>query len=335
VSSRLRDAREAAGISQRELALRAGVTRALVGSVEQGRHVPAVDAALRLAAALGTTAEALFGAEPEIATQVVTGGQATDGSVVRAATVGDRVVVAPLTAEEDATGWAAADGTIEAGSLALFPQGSVEGALILGCDPALRVADSLSGGRVVGVSATTGEALEALAEGRCHAALVHGREKRLPDVKVSIARWHVARWRVGVAYHPELGRTSLESLLDGSVPLIRRQRSAASDQALVRAALRLGVKPPAGPLAGGHMESARRAAWTSGAAITYEPAAELYGLNFEPLETHVVELWAREEWSAHPGVTELLEVIGSRAFRDRVGAHSGYDLSESGARRAA
>jgi len=49
----------------------------------------------------------------------------------------------------------------------------------------------------------------------------------------------------------------------------------------------------------------------------------------------VVELWARDEWSAHPGVTELLEVIGSRAFRDRVGAHSGYDLTDSGSRRAA
>ena len=41
------------------------------------------------------------------------------------------------------------------------------------------------------------------------------------------------------------------------------------------------------------------------------------------------------EFAAHPGVTELLDVIGSRAFRDRVGAHSGYDLSESGSRRAA
>jgi hypothetical protein len=48
-----------------------------------------------------------------------------------------------------------------------------------------------------------------------------------------------------------------------------------------------------------------------------------------------VELWAREEWSAHPGVTELLEVLGSRAFRDRVGAQSGYDLTDSGSRRAA
>src|SRR5256885_674722 len=227
---RLRVAREDAGISQRELARRAGVTRALVGSIEQGRHVPAVDAALRLARALGTTAEALFGAEPHVEAHLATGGHAADGTVVRAATVGDQVVVAPLPPDEDPGTWATADGTIAAGALELFPEGTTEGALILGCDPALRAADALGGGRVGG---------------------------------------------------------------------------------------------------------ARRAAWTSAAAITYEPAAELYGLNFEPLEAHVVELWAREEFSAHPGVTELLEVIGSRAFRDRVGAHSGYDLSESGSRRAA
>jgi len=333
--SRLRAAREQAGYSQRELALRAAVTRALVGSVEQGRHMPAVDAALRLAQALGTSAEALFGAEPQIETQLATGGHAPNGTVVRAATVGDRVVVAALAAGEDPGAWAAADGTVEGGSLHLFPEGSTEGALILGCDPALRAADALGGGRVVGMSATTGQALDALAAGRCHAALVHGRERRLPRPKTAVTRWHVARWRVGIAYDPELGRTSLESLLDGSLPLVRRQRSAASDQALVRAAKRLGVPAPDGPLAGGHLEGARRAAWTGAAAITYEPAAELYGLNFEPLETHVVELWAREEFAAHPGVTELLEVIGSRAFRDRVGAHSGYDLSESGSRRAA
>lgn len=335
MSSRLRDARQAAGLSQRELALRACVTRALVGSIEQDRHVPAVDAALRLAGALGTTAEALFGTQAEIRPETVTGGHAPEGAVVRAATVGDQVVVAPLPAEEDAGAWAAADGTVEAGSLMLFPEGSAEGALVLGCDPALRVADALSGGRVVGVSATTGQALEALAAGRCHAALVHGREKRLPEPATPVTRWHVARWRVGIAYHPELGRTSLESLLDGSLPVVRRQRSAASDQALVRAARRLGVAPPSGPLAAGHIEGARRAAWMQGAAITYEPAAELFGLGFEPLETHVVELWAREEWSAHPGLTELLEVIGSRAFRDRVGAHGGYDLTETGSRRAA
>lgn len=332
---RLRAAREDAGISQRELAERAGVTRAQVGSIEQGRHVPAVDAALRLARALGTTAEALFGSEPRIEAQLATGGPAADGTVVRAATVGDRVVVTPLPRDEDAGAWAAADGTVEGGTLHLFPEGSVEGALVLGCDPALRAADALGGGRVVGVSATTGQALDALAAGRCHAALVHGRESHLPKPKTAVARWHVARWRVGIAYHPELGHTSLETLIDGSLPMVRRQRSAASDQALVRAAKRLGVATPEGPLAGGHIEGARRAAWTSAAAITYEPAAELYGLSFEPLETHVVELWAREEWSAHPGVTELLEVLGSRAFRDRVGAHSGYDLTDSGSRRAA
>src|SRR5262249_34827855 len=113
------------------------------------------------------------------------------------------------------------------------------------------------------------------------------------------------------------------------------KRSAASDQALVRAAKRLGVSAPDGPLAGGHLEGARRAAWTSAAAITYEPAAELYGLRFEPLETHAVQPWAREEGAAHPGVMELLQVIGSRAFRERVGANSGYDLTDSGSRRAA
>src|SRR4051794_5884194 len=203
----MRAAREDSGMSQRELALRAGVTRALVGSIEQGRHVPAVDAALRLARALGTSAEALFDDEPaRIDVELATGGPARDGAVVRAATVGDRVVVAPLPPDEDPGSWATADGTVEHGALHLFPEGGTGGALILGCDPALRAADALSGGRVVGVSATTGQALDALAAGRCHAALVHGRERHLPKPKAAISRWHVARWRGGIAHPPGPGR---------------------------------------------------------------------------------------------------------------------------------
>jgi DNA-binding XRE family transcriptional regulator len=48
----LRELREAAGLTQAELAARAGVSRQLVGAVEVGRHLPRVDAALALAAAL-------------------------------------------------------------------------------------------------------------------------------------------------------------------------------------------------------------------------------------------------------------------------------------------
>ena len=58
--SRLRERRLECGLTQTELAARAGVSRQLVAAVETGHNTPAVDAALRLARALATTVEALF-----------------------------------------------------------------------------------------------------------------------------------------------------------------------------------------------------------------------------------------------------------------------------------
>ena len=326
---RLRSARASAGLSQAELAERAGVSRALVSSVEQGRHLPAVDAALRLADAVGLSVEELFGPDRSASVEAPAGGRVADGTLVRAVAVGDRLVAAPVDPDDGPGEWAEADAVVDTGSLELFPRGSRDGALILGCDPALQAAAVLAGhgpNRVVGVSATTGEALKALEVGRCHAALVHGPAGQLPRAPMPVRRWHVARWQVGVGYDRSLGRASLEALLAGGIPLARRDPSAASDQALTRAAERIGVAAPVGPLARGHIDGARRAALTGGAAITYGPAAHLFDLSFEPLETHEVELWVAPEWTAHPGVARFLEVIGSRAFRSRLQAVEGYDL---------
>jgi DNA-binding transcriptional ArsR family regulator/DNA-binding XRE family transcriptional regulator len=50
----------AGGLTQAQLAELAGVSRQLVGAVEADRHLPRVDAAVRLAAALSTTVEELL-----------------------------------------------------------------------------------------------------------------------------------------------------------------------------------------------------------------------------------------------------------------------------------
>src|SRR4051812_27679336 len=136
--SPVRIARDRARLTQAELARRAGVSRALVAAVEAGRHAPAVDAALRLAAALGSTAEALFGpAEPERPTPVL-GERLPDGTRVRAGRVGERLVVSAAPA---LGGWAPADGVLAGGGLRRFAEGSLDGAVVAGCDPALAILD--------------------------------------------------------------------------------------------------------------------------------------------------------------------------------------------------
>ncbi|MEO6042046.1 MAG: helix-turn-helix transcriptional regulator [Croceibacterium sp.] len=58
--TKLREAREARGWTQAELAARIGVSRKTVNTVENGVFIPSTVIALKLAGALGTSVEALF-----------------------------------------------------------------------------------------------------------------------------------------------------------------------------------------------------------------------------------------------------------------------------------
>ena len=60
LANRLREAREAAGWTQAELAERIGVSRKTVNTVENGVFVPSTIVALKLAGALGCPVEELF-----------------------------------------------------------------------------------------------------------------------------------------------------------------------------------------------------------------------------------------------------------------------------------
>jgi transcriptional regulator with XRE-family HTH domain len=57
---RLREARLSAGLTQLELARRAGANQNTISRVEVGEHRPGDNTKFALAAALGTTVEALF-----------------------------------------------------------------------------------------------------------------------------------------------------------------------------------------------------------------------------------------------------------------------------------
>lgn len=67
-SNAVRRARQAADLTQAELAVAAGVSRQTIVAVEAGDYAPSVYLALSLAAQLVTTVEALF--DPEHATRI-------------------------------------------------------------------------------------------------------------------------------------------------------------------------------------------------------------------------------------------------------------------------
>jgi DNA-binding XRE family transcriptional regulator len=334
----LRARRLECSLTQGELASRAGVSRQLIAAVEAGRNSPAVDTALRLAAALGTTVEALFVPAPSTPLPLAVDGTLPDGALVRAGRVGDQLVAAAVADHGIAgSGWARPDGVIDRGALRLFPGTDTSGLVLAGCDPAFGVAERILAGTgersLLALPAPTGTALAALTAGRVHAAVVHGLAGELPAPPLPVARWHVAHWPVGLALPPRRAGRTLANLIEDGVPVIQRSPAAASQHAFERAVALAGLEPPAPRfVADGHLEAARLAALRRSAAITTEGAAHAFALPFLALETHTVEVWVSREWLAHPGVDALGELLSSAAFTAPIAAIGGYDLSGCGDR---
>lgn len=335
--SALRERRRECGLTQAELAARAGVSRQLVAAVETRHNTPAVDAALRLARVLATTVEQLFG-ETRVDVLAALGGALPDGRPLRVGRVAGRLVATELADHGTAgTGWAKPDGLLEAGKLRLFPGAVPAGIVVAGCDPALGIAEAMLDGHgprsLLAISAPTGTALRALQGGRVHAAVVHGRAGALPEAPVPALRWHLARWQVGLAIAAKAGGDSLESVLGRNLRVVQRDPAAASQQAFERAVASVGLdRPPAGPSASGHIDAARIAAAIDGAAVTTEAAARAFNLRFFALEDHTVEIWLAHQWLEHPGTDALAELLASAAFTQRLAHLAGYDLAGCGMR---
>ena len=335
--SALRARRLECGLTQGELATRAGVSRQLVAAVEAGRNTPAVDAALGLARALATTVEELFAdAQPEVVAAL--GDRLPNDVPLRVGRVGDQLVATEL-ADHGTSGasWAKPDGILQAGKLRLFPGAAPAGIVVAGCDPALGVAEAMLAGlgprSLLAISAPTGTALHALKRGHVHAAVVHAIPAELPKPPVPVIRWHLARWQVGLAIAPTVPGDTLEAVLHGDAAIAQREPAAASQQAFEHASAKAGIpQPPPGPRAAGHIHAARIAAAINGAAVTTEAAARAFDLRFLPLEEHTVEIWLAVRWLDRPGADALAELLASAAFTERVANFAGYDLTGCGTR---
>jgi DNA-binding XRE family transcriptional regulator len=334
MTERVRRRRAALGLSQADVAAVSGLSRQLIGTVETGRHVPNVGAALALARALETTVEDLFGS-PAGGWEEVFGRPTAEGTPLHAARVGDRRVYAPVPNHGDAGfGWQCADGVFRGGRVELLTGVEPEGFAVAGCDPALGLAASFlpqaGPGRVVAVAATSADAAEALDGGRLHAALIHGRPETISPPTSDVARRSLGRWQVGVAGRAERA-IDLDLISSGRATVARLSSGAEAQKALERA---LPERPSTstikGPIASGHLESARLVSYgVADFGVVMEPAARAYGLEFLPLEEHLVVLEVAEAWTDHPGGRALGDLFSSKDFARRLGTVGGYELSLS------
>ena len=334
VGPRLRAARESAGLSQQDLATRAGVSRQLVGAVEAGRHLPRVDSALALASVLGVTVDSLFGAV-SVPIDIASGRTPPDGALVRVGRVGDQSVTASIRVGPD--GWDAADGIVSEGRINSF-SGAGPGIVVGGCEPGLILLERMlrtGGASAVAVNLTSTGALACLLAGRLHAAVVHGPEADLAGraQDLAVTRFHLARWQVGIAAGPDAAKGWWKRALTGKVPVVQREPGAGVQRAFRNAVPKASQIVP-GPLAGSHIEAARWAMAMDIPAVTMEPAARAVGAGFHPIEVHNAQLWVTQSWVNDVVVEEAIAILVGSRFRRQLAEVGGYDLEGLGRRAA-
>ena len=119
MSDRFLALRRVSGLSQHDLASRAGVSRSLVAAIEAGRNTPSVSAGIALARALGVTAEELFGEDTRVTVPMAAATTPlADGDAVRLVRVGDVLVAATCDPLADGT---IADAIVTGGTLRHLP----------------------------------------------------------------------------------------------------------------------------------------------------------------------------------------------------------------------
>lgn len=328
---RLRTRRLARGLSQRDLAAAAGLTRQAIGALESGRTQPSLAVALALADLLDARVEELFGA-PDTADDVPA--RAPAGPRASAvARIGERVVSRALDPGRVA---------------ALGSAGCEETLFVAGCDVALELlADALTAGgryRALCFTASNRGALAQLRDGRAHAASLHlaGGEPLPAEELDGCALFALGETEEGWLVGGGAARPLREPrrLVRSEVRIANRPRGSAA-RALLDAELKAAGRDPA-TVAGyrrelpGQLDVARAvASGYADAAIGMRAAAALFGLAFLPLRRERSLLAVPRRHLARPPVAALVATLRGARFAASLAALDAYETATTGVELAA
>jgi putative molybdopterin biosynthesis protein len=319
-AARLERLRKERGISQRELAQAAGITRQGVGAIESGRSQPSVGIALALARALGTTVEELFGTAAAHAP--------ADAARTAVAVIAGRTVSHPLDDEH----------------LAIEPSETpFPNVFVGGCDLAVGLLSRHAMARSHHVRAlwltmTNRAALEALRHGRLHAAVVHGdvtpqQARQMGD----LARFEVATTQAGwlVAHGNPLGLHGAADLPRRKARLANRPAGAGARRLLDERLRRADVDPRRIPgydrVVAGQLDAGRAIAQGfADAAVGMASVARVFGLGFTPLREERCVLLVPSGAVRTPEIRALLDALRSAPYRRDLEALAAYDVSRTG-----
>ena len=359
LSNRVRELREAQGLSQIALAAAIGLTRQSVHSIESGRASPSVDVALRIARTLDCQVESLFGeSTTDARLSVEPVGDKVAGRVALAHIAG-RWLSYSLKREgigRSADAIAKISKTDRLDVEVLRPAAeSMENVVLMGCAPALGLlADRLnktSGpGRFIWFGRSSTKALEGLGRQQTHVAGVHlvdlkTGEINVPDVRKytnsrAVTLITLARWEVGIVVQSDNAQriSCVAHFAKRGVRLAAREPGSGARRLLERELKRADVPPdivrnPA-VLASGHLEVAYAVAiGAADAGIATRDAALTYGLNFVPLAEERYDLVVPQAELTDPRISRMLDVMTAAPLRRELSS-LGYDVEPCGNRVA-
>ncbi len=325
-----------------------GISRQALGAIESGRSVPSVDVALRVAAALRTSAESLFG-RGEAAPQVDISG-ARPGRTRRrvVASVRGRWVAHELGEREHDV---ACDGLADpTRTVTLLNPVDVVAAnvVVLGCAPALGiVSDRLNGergaGRFVWLSRTSKDGAAAVSAGQAHVAGLHLTDERGKSANATFAAEHagdagltlvtLAHWEVGLVTskgNPKrIARAS--DVARRGVRLVNREHGASPRRVLERRLRAEGTAPPRDALTVRTHRDVARAIALGAADVgpAVRDVAISFDLDFVAFGEERFDLAIPADLLGQREIQRMLDALTSSAVRAELSA-LGYDVRDTG-----
>jgi molybdate-binding protein/DNA-binding XRE family transcriptional regulator len=365
MDNHLRDRRQTLGLSQKELAGLAGITRQAISALEANHYSPATSVALRLARAMHCRVEDLFTLRS--GGEIVEGellGRMPDGSGpfrAQVMQIGPRLLVRPLIGVGELAGLSAiADGLIVESNPGrrvqvkmLKEREEVRRKVVVGgCDPAMfligehlrkRDADNL-------VPCLMGStlALDALKRGEVHVAGIHLTAEnangwKVSDLKRSLGELDCivvtfAHWEEGLVVRPGNPKRirAASDLAKSTVRIVNRENGSGARGLLDRELRASGidhnqVKGYRDEVLSHFDVAARVKAGLADVGIGVRAVAAICALEFVSLQRARYDLIIpKGHYEGLSGLRSLLDIIVSATFREELNALGGYDTRDTG-----
>ncbi|HVJ85733.1 MAG TPA: substrate-binding domain-containing protein [Caulifigura sp.] len=337
--NRVRELRLKLGLTQGELASRAGVSRPSITAIESGRITPSVTAAVAIARALGATVEATFAATETLSPEWA---WSPPRAAWRAwqAEVAEKPLLVPV--EGIASASTVHDVVASNEPDRAFDWRLARSTLVVAsCDPAAgqMAAEyhALTGQRMIVVRRSSRQALELLRQGKVHVAGMHLATHGRRGTNAEIARDMLgngygivrgASWKAGVATSGRLESASVRRLSVGGVRWVGRETGSGARQCLDEI---LGTERTYRHLARDHagVVEAIRSGWAD-AGVCIELTSLEAGLAFRSVRTEDYDLVFAEASGGDPRIRGLLQLLESPRYRQIVGELPGYNSDETG-----